>query len=433
MRSILTKILQFSIFLIAFLSVQRYSPAPIVGTVEYWAIEFMILIVFGLSIFYFGRKNNNKFLFVVTIYIGWITFSIIRGILTAENYWDWKGLIENAFLLLIPIATYSFANKEILQDILSFYFRFALPLSIIIVFPMYPSGAWGWYLFPVSFVMLFFPLLKTNWKVILLVISLAAMLGDITVRSHVFKYGIPIIFLLLYYFRFFVSPGRIIKASRRILLVAPWILFFLAVSGVFNIFRMDEYAKNIKHQSSGEQALTTDSRTFLYEEVLSSAIKYNYWRIGRTPARGNETTFFAEETYENTGRNERLRNEANILNIFTWTGIVGVILLFIVFGVASWLAIYRSNNIFSQLIGLFVAFRWAYGWVEDYFIFDLNTFVIWMMIGVCFSKGFRSMNNLEVKLWVRGIFEKKYKSLYRNIIDKELSNVNVNVKKIQIW
>ena len=139
--------------------------------------------------------------------------------------------------------------------------------------------------------------------------------------------------------------------------------------------------------------------------------KYNYWILGRSPARGNETTVFADKA-EITGREERLRNEANIPNIFTWTGTIGVLLIFFIFYRASWLAINRSSNIYIKLIGLFVAFRWLYAWIEDYYAFDINTFTVWFMIGICFSESFRNMNNSEVKLWIRGIFAKKYQTAY---------------------
>ena len=127
----------------------------------------------------------------------------------------------------------------------------------------------------------------------------------------------------------------------------------------FNIFRMDEYMdfndKNAKLGISlekSEEKLTQDSRTFLYKEVLLSAQKNNYWILGRTPARGNETDAFAH-IIERGQRLERISNEASILNIFTWTGIIGVILFFLVFYKASWIAINQSRNIYSKLIGLF--------------------------------------------------------------------------------
>jgi hypothetical protein len=186
--------------------------------------------------------------------------------------------------------------------------------------------------------------------------------------------------------------------------------------GVFNVFKMDKYIKGeykISRSTKGEEkeeSLTTDTRTFLYEEVLESAVKHNYSLLGRTPARGNDSasfgSFLADEL--NTGKMERFSNEVSILNVFTWTGLVGVILYFFIFIKASYLAINKSNNIYVKIIGLYVAFRWTYAWVEDFSRFDLSYLFLWIMIGMCFSRAFRNMTDLELKLWVRGIFEKHY-------------------------
>jgi hypothetical protein len=151
--------------------------------------------------------------------------------------------------------------------------------------------------------------------------------------------------------------------------------------------------------------LKADTRSFIYDEVLSSAKKYNSWLIGRSPARGYDSDSFGEE--DMTGRWERPGCEVAILNIFTWTGIVGVILYLMVFYRASYLAINHSNNTFSKILGLFIAFRWLYAWVEDINYFTLTTVFLWFLIGLCYSKSFRIMTNKEVEYWVQGIFYNK--------------------------
>ena len=98
-------------------------------------------------------------------------------------------------------------------------------------------------------------------------------------------------------------------------------------------------------------------------------------------------------------------------NIFTWTGIIGVLLYMMVFYRASYLAINQSKNSYAKLIGLYIAFRWVYAWVEDINNFSLNYFMLWVFIGLCYSHEFRGMTNQEVKWWVRGIFDKKYQFL----------------------
>ncbi|QGY43921.1 hypothetical protein GM418_09705 [Maribellus comscasis] len=411
----LSKIIPFSILPIAVLSVQRFSYSPIGSTSVWWLVEILILMLFGIASFVLFESENRRYILIFQLYLVWNIFSIVRGFFAAETYWDYKGLVENTLALLLPVVVFAATNRRILQSILSFYMKYVLIFAIV-VFPFLPLGAWGWYLFPVSFLLLFFPVFQIQWKSLLLVIALIAMFADISSRSLIFKFGIPLLLLFFYYFRAFPEAVRILKFSRVVFLFAPFVLFFLAVSGIFNVFQINEYFK--VEGNTGKQSLNEDSRTFIYKEVLESAQKYNYWWLGRTPARGNETVAFADAVTEVGMRRERLRNEANIPNVFTWNGIIGVILYFLIFYKASSLAVYKSNNIFSKLIGVFIAFRWLYSWIEDFYVFNLNNFVIWLMIGICFSESFRRMNNLEVKLWARAIFQKRYLEAYRVFVLK---------------
>jgi len=418
-RKIICTFFSLTIIPIAIVSVQQFASVPLGNTFVWWVVEVIILFILLIArLSIFKRENKKNFRFVKW-YLIWVSICLVRGVMISEIYWDYKALISNTFILYLPLVSYVVTDNEMLQSLLSYFVKYALPLAIPVFFFL-DMGAWGWYLYPVTFLMLFFPVLKLHWKVGLIAISLLCILGDISARSHVIKYSIPILFLSFYYLRFFIASSKIMKFARIIFIIAPWVMFFLAVSGIFNVFKMNEYIHSDKieqestYDSEGnyEQSMIQDSRTFIYEEVIHSAIKYKYWLFGRSPARGNETVAFASLS-EITGRKERLRNEANIPNVFTWMGLIGVILFFIIYYKASYMAIFRSNNMYSKLIGVFVAFRWLYAWIEDCFLYDTNNLVIWILIGACLSRSFRSMNNLEVKLWARGIFDKKYALAYK--------------------
>jgi hypothetical protein len=418
LKYILSKIVPFTLLPIAILSVQRYSYSPIGNTAIWWLIQIIILLVYGLAAYVFSSRENKKVILIFKLFLLWNIINIIRGIFIAETYWDYKGLIEMSLALFIPLITFIALDRENVQSILSFYVKFILPFSVLIL-PFVPIGFWGWYLFPMGFLILFIPALKMHWSLLIIFVSILAMLLDLSTRSYIFKYGLPVLFLLFYYYRVFPESKKIMVFINHVFMILPFIFFFLAVSGIFNVFRISDYLK-IDYEASTKNAegkvmtqdVTQDSRTFIYEEVLQSSLKHKYWLIGRSPARGNDTVAFAHNKTDIDMRGERLRNEANITNVFTWTGIIGIVLFFLVFYRASWLAIKRSNNIYSKIIGLYVAFRWMYAWVEDFYSFDINTIMIWFMIGICFSESFRKMNNLEVKLWARGIFESRYQKAF---------------------
>ena len=103
---------------------------------------------------------------------------------------------------------------------------------------------------------------------------------------------------------------------------------------------------------------------------------------------------------------ERYGTEVSILNIFLHTGLIGVLLYFLIFCYASYLAICKSRNIYIKLIGIFIAFRWCYGWVEDFNQFDINYAMLWLFIAMCFSTQFRMMTNRQFRVWLSSITHK---------------------------
>ena len=431
-KQLLVNTVSFTIVPIAILSVTQHpasSSSAIINlqnTTAWWIIEAVILFVLWMNSHYFLEKGNYQNMKVVQWYLLWNILCFFRGIYIAETYWDWKGLVGNTFALLVPIVAYTATSKSTLQSILWFYIKFSLPLFAVIAF-IISKDAYGFYLVPISFLMLFFPALSTRWKFVVVAFTLLVLTIDFDARSNVIKFIFPVLILLIYYFREIISI-KLLEIIRKILIIIPILFFILAVSGVFNIFKMDNYIKgnytNIKKDANGNETksdIINDSRTFLYIEVLQSAKKYNTWWLGRSQARGNISETFGE--FENLGRGERLANEVAILNIFTWTGIIGVILYLSVFYWASYMAINQSNNTFSKMIGVFIAFRWAFGWVEDVNYFTLNYFFLWIMIGICFSKSFRNMNNIEVIIWAKGIFDSRYK--------KEIINTKSKIDSIQ--
>ena len=411
-RSI-AKIVPILILLITISSINQWSKLPLGSTTFWWFIYAFILFYFVQA----KRLLKPEYLrlqplFLFYLYLGWTILASVRGVFVASDYWEWKQLVSTTMFFLMPLSIYIVLNATLLQSVLSTWVKFALPGFIFFLFFLYGEAV-GRYLIPISFLLLFFPAINGKWKVLVLFLTIFVLLYDLTARSNVIKFGIPAILAMVFYLGFF--KNKILSETLRLLLMfSPIILFYLALTGVFNVFKISEYVtKDITVEHIGESGvreenLLGDTRTGLYLEVIRSAIKYEYVLFGRTPARGNESFIFGRQIDEATGRNkmERHSNEASILNVFTWTGLVGIALYFLVFFWASYLAVHRSNNEYMRLIGVYVAFRWLYAWVEDFSRFDLSFLLLWVMIGMCYSTVFRDMTNDEVKNWVRGIFNK---------------------------
>ena len=410
--------LPYTIILISIFSILPYysDRIPVIcyitSTTVWWAISYFIIILYFFSkTYYFELLNEKNFLFI-KIYLIWISICIVRGMFVAENYWDWKGLANNTMALLLPIAAYSATNKVIVQTILAFYVKYGLPLFIVLML-LIRTDAYGFFLMPVSFLLLFLTALSIRQRVVLLFFTAIILFSDLGARSNVIKFALPLIVLTIYFLRKYLST-KDLEGVRLIFIIAPFVFLTLGITGIFNIFNMSDYLGEFKTKglsNEGERIeldMSTDTRSFIYEEVIQSAVNNNYSFFGRTPARGNDSEVFGPTAFEYTGRDERLENEVGILNVFTWTGIVGVFLYLLIFYRATYLAINRSENIYAKMLGVYVAFRWLYSWVEDINSFSVNYFMLWIMIGLCFSYSFRSMTNYEVTLWVRGIFDNRY-------------------------
>lgn len=427
-RVIAQKYYPFTILFTAIISISGYTSLPLGNTYILWLLQVFILGSF-LSINRLTFKNNEskRVIFFVKLYIVYNLICIIRGFFVAETYWDLKGLLNNGFALLLPLIALPSMNVNFVLILLRFYLRFTLPLLIFLI-PFISNGAVGFFLVPISFLVLFFPIIKGKWKYMILVLSLFVVLLDLAARSNVIKFLLPILFSFMYYFRRSINLN-VFKILRIILLAVPLLFLALAISGSFNIFKMNEYvegdySKESKNMITGEvykEDLTADTRTIIYIEVLRTAEKYNTWIFGRSPARGNETEAFAESMLKVTGRKERLGNEVAILNIFTWTGIIGVALFFLVFYYTSYLAIYRSNNVFSKILGLYITFRWSYAWVEDINYFTLTTFMLWLTIGVTISPSIRKKSNQEFIFWVNSFFNKNIYHRYKIYLNNKLN------------
>ena len=174
---------------------------------------------------------------------------------------------------------------------------------------------------------------------------------------------------------------KALELLRLLLMALPLVLFILGSTDTFNVFNISEYTTgDYTISNANKEDISSDTRTLIYLEVLDNAEKYNSYLLGQTPGRGTETTLFAD-IQNITGKAERSAYEVATLNIFAWTGILGLIFYFAIFYFA-----------------------------EDVNIFNENYFSIWIMIGICYSVSFRKMNNNDIRKWTRDILNNTSKN-----------------------
>lgn len=404
-------LLPILILLITLISVNQFSSVPIGNTYFEIILSFITVVyVFWYKKKYFHPYNRKDYR-IVSIYLIWLLIGIIRGCFVAENYWEWKQLIQGSFSLSLPIFVYVFSDPGLLQSVLRTWFKYAIPLFFLFFMWVVIPGAYHFYLGPLFLIACFLPILPWKWKYLCLILLIVMLFIAFGARSQVIKSAIALLMSLAYLLSKYIS-NSILKITHWVCYLLPIILLVLGISGTFNIFRgmaqnEGKYVeKRVINGTIVNEDLSDDTRTFIYEEVITSAIRHNYAFFGRTPARGNDSAWFGAYNAEelNTGKYERHSNEVCHPNVFTWLGLVGMFMYSFLYLKSSYLAVYRSNNLFMKLLGVFIAFRWAYGWVEDFNTFQIMSISIWMMIAMGFSASFRQMDNNTFKKWIRNIF-----------------------------
>lgn len=387
---------------------------PDISSPFFW-IPFNVLIVLCLILLkkkYFNIYDLKLILFV-RLFLVWCIISVIRGLFIAENYWEWKNLVQTAFTMLMPLFLYPSMNPKFVQHILHFWFKYALVLILFFIPLVYYSFFYGSYLSPILILLVFIGPLSLRWKLIVILYVSLVFYAGFESRSHLIRFSVAGLIGSLYYFRsYFVE--LVIKISHIVLLLLPIILLILGLLNIFNVFRMDGYIKgdySVVSKNAGtthKDSLLTDTRTFIYKETISSAIKNNYLLFGRTPAQGYDSISFGSELKWTlkTGKMQRFASEVGILNFLTWNGVIGMLLFTLVFVKATFLAIYKSQNIYIKLLSLFVTFRWAYSFVEEIPMVSLQYALLWIMIGMCYSPIFRNMNDDKFRQWIYSLLPK---------------------------
>jgi hypothetical protein len=331
----------------------------------------------------------------------------IAGVLATESYWDFKGLIDMSLGMGLFAVVYAGSAPGFFvstKDV--FLYR----LAPVVVFTavsvpgfVLDDACIGYSLILSSLLLCLGRYLRPRDLFFALLYAVLLLVLDTGTRSNVLKVLFPVVALvaLLPISKF--MPRLAQKTGRFLLwllVVAPVIFFALAATGTFNVFAPDFLPDDLAvRQRSGDGTVSevrkTDTRTFIYLEVLTSAEEKDSYLLGRTPARGyNSSAFGALDVND---RGERLRSEVGVLNYFTWFGILGVVLYYAVFIRGMFLAAYRSNNSACLLLAIYSGFNLTYSWVENFTAFNMPNLVIWLALGLCYSPSFRALTDDGVR------------------------------------
>ena len=389
--------------LLTFTSVNLWAQIPLGNLITTTFLQLIVIyLIYKKRNYLFTPVNKNIYL-PVTLYLTWTYICIIRGSAIADNYFEYKQLLIGSISCLLPIMVWLFYKPYITYKIYSYWFKYGI--LFFIIFYWWNAGFTQFYLSPLLLLFCFFPLFPPKKALIIFIIGiLYCYLGGIENRSQLIKGVCALAIGGASYIMPYLSK-KIIKIGHILCYATIFIIFKVILWNANGVINGNISVEEAKYGSDSE--LTQDSRSLIYADVITSAINHNYVIWGRTPARGNDIElsyalfFWAYDDNVVFNKNERHSNEVLHLNIFTWEGLIGVILYFAIYIKASYLAVYRSKNIYISLLGCFIAFRWVFGWIEDFNSFNILNISLWTMIGMCYSDKFRDMTNIEFKQWIR--------------------------------
>jgi len=329
-------------------------------------------------------------------------FILIRSATIAQSYEQWRYLVTlGMFFILFPwlifIGSFPIFTFSILKTMLSY----SLPLSF--VFFVLDRMNWSEnvhyvkYTSIIYFLILFLPYLKSKWKVIIIVISITSLLSNLENRTNIISIFTS---YFMMFFGYLLLKESISKIIRFVLVFLPILLFLLGISGIFNVFGfIDKKDNYIISTTTTEVNMTSDSRTAIYKDAINNIIEKKNWLIGNGVTDIYKTNLALDLTGYEKGRMGA--SEAGFLNILSFGGIIFTVIIFLLFYLSSYLAIYKSKNSIVKQLGLYIALQWFLIFIEKPLELNFYWASMFIIIGICLSPEFRNCSNNQIEKFLK--------------------------------
>lgn len=418
MKGSSTKTISILFVIITFMSI--WHKFPLLPYNQY-VVNAVQLLTAGLIIvnrkYFWGNENRFTFL---NLYFIWTIICVIRGFFIADNYIEYKQLLIGTIGSVVPVAVFFFISPNRTAKSLNMWFKASVVLMLIFI---WYEGFSQYYLSPYLLLFCFFPLFtskKLRWLIILF--AMAYIFYDTLNRSHIIKAGVAL--MIAFYILLDKYNVKLVKIGHVLGYLSTIALFAMVLSDATGLILGNMDYQEASSNNADRDVRHKDTRSLILADVVQSSIDNDYWLAGHTPARGYEIIISSDlfmAQYDDLrafNKNERHKNEMVLTNIFTWEGLIGLILYSLIYMRSSFLAVYRSKNRYIPLLGCYIAFRWSYGWVEDVNSFYILDISLWMMIAMCYSSKFREMTDQDFKLWFNSLIGKRHHYGNSNIINR---------------
>lgn len=390
---IIKNVFAWSFILISFINLNTWN-----GLLPF-STTFLTFFIVLLYIFLSFRYYKNNFDWSIKLWAIMSIIEIVRGAFIVENdYFSIKSYVSSSLILLLPISVALFKNPYVFKSLASKWFKIGLPAFVLLA-PLTLHMTYYHYLCLLYIPIFFLKKIPFVHKVIVIFLVFFCMY-DINTRSNTIR--IIAFAVIGWTCCSNLITKNIAKLGSIVFLITPIILFTLAFRGIFNIFEMESYLD----KSKVNKDLMADTRTFLYNEILSELNNNNAIVYGLSTA-GGYNSVFSESIAEQIGSVKdvkRTNAECGILGLALWSGIIGVICYCLLVFHSVFLAINNSRNKYLRGLALLLAFNWAYTWVENTFTLHINNLILYSIIGFCASPLFLRMSDSDIERYFKSIF-----------------------------
>lgn len=341
--------------------------------------------------------------FYVLLLINLIAF--IRGFLDVAGYLEWKLMLigsTGGLSMFIPLAVivgvnYQYSGRLLKLCTLILKYSFLI-FPILIGFSIYYE-AYSKIVIPVIFFVLLIPYIKSKEKLIFLVVAVLSAVAAITWRSNIIHMVISIGLLSVFYFRRWISVNFLTMIQVLACLIPCYYMYMGVVKGK-SVFAAEDDKEYRLGASNESENLLADTRTVLYQEVLTDLVGSKTILYGKGANAKYKSEIFDEAIYQK-GRNNV---EVGLLNILLFQGVIG----FIIQSLSLFMAVYygtrRSRNTLTKILAMFLVSHWIILFIENSVSYSLYFYFTWMAVGLCYSKKFRSLTDSQLyRLLQRGL------------------------------
>lgn len=352
----------------------------------------------------------------VNIFLYYTYLMTVLGVFYAENYIEYRQLFVGFISLHVPILLWLFYKPSVFEGVMSRWYYFSwIPFFILFFSKL---GFVETYWDPILILLCLFPLFKKPYAIIILIIASLYIFRNIEEDRSPFIKGVVAFTVGLGVGLRNVISNKIIRVVHVLAYLSVVFLFIYIFADLFIVISGKADASEVVAANRTRDKAYKDTRSLLYIDVLYSSIEHNYFIWGHTPARGFEVQyssglFLNENTFLN--KDERHKNEMVMSNIYTWEGLIGLFFFSLIYFHGSCLAVYHSKNKIVPFIGCFIAWRWAWGWVQDVNNLLCTDIGLWALMAICYSSHFREMSDYEFRLWARSLLSNKSRRAFHKL------------------